>query len=314
MKLSIVATLYKSSNYIEEFYCRITNEAKRIAEDYEIIFVDDGSPDDSLSKAIKLIEKDYHIKIVELSRNFGHHKAIMTGLNHASGELVFLIDSDLEEDPELLGKFWEELNKKNQDFDVVYGVQKTRKGYLLERFSGWLFYRIFNFFSEVKIPENFLTVRLMKKNYVKNLISFKERQIILSNLTILNGFKAKEIIVVKKNLSTSTYGFFFKFNLAINSLVASSPKFLTLAFYFGLFITINSFLFILYLIIKKLLYNAPLEGWVSVMTSIFFFGGLIIIFLGVIGLYLSEIFYEVKNRPLTIIKKIHEKKVSEKYL
>ena len=238
----------------------------------------------------------------------------MTGLNHASGELVFLIDSDLEEDPELLGKFWEELNKKNQDFDVVYGVQKTRKGYLLERFSGWLFYRIFNFFSEVKIPENFLTVRLMKKNYVKNLISFKERQIILSNLTILNGFKAKEIIVVKKNLSTSTYGFFFKFNLAINSLVASSPKFLTLAFYFGLFITINSFLFILYLIIKKLLYNAPLEGWVSVMTSIFFFGGLIIIFLGVIGLYLSEIFYEVKNRPLTIIKKIHEKKVSEKYL
>ena len=211
MKLSIVATLYKSSNYIEEFYCRITNEAKRIAEDYEIIFVDDGSPDDSLSKAIKLIEKDYHIKIVELSRNFGHHKAIMTGLNHASGEFVFLIDSDLEEDPELLGKFWEELNKKNQDFDVVYGVQKIRKGYLLERFSGWLFYRIFNFFSEVKIPENFLTVRLMKKNYVKNLMSFKERQIVLSNLTILNGFKAKEIIVVKKNLSTSTYGFFFIF-------------------------------------------------------------------------------------------------------
>jgi len=314
MKLSIVTTLYKSSIYIEEFYCRITNEAKRIAEDYEIIFVDDGSPDDSLSKAIKLIEKDYHIKIVELSRNFGHHKAIMTGLNHASGEFVFLIDSDLEEDPELLGKFWEELNKKNQDFDVVYGVQKIRKGYLLERFSGWLFYRIFNFFSEVKIPENFLTVRLMKKNYVKNLMSFKERQIVLSNLTILNGFKAKEIIVVKKNFSPTTYSFFSKFNLAFNALIASSPKFLTLAFYSGLFITINSFLFILYLIIKKLLYNAPLEGWVSDMTSIFFFGGLIIIFLGVIGLYLSEIFYEVKNRPLTIIKKIHEKKISEKYL
>jgi putative glycosyltransferase len=313
MKLSIVTTLYKSSIYIEEFYCRITKEAKKITEDYEIIFVDDGSPDDSLSKAIKFSEKDYHIKIIELSRNFGHHKAIMTSLNHTSGEFVFLIDSDLEEDPELLGKFWEELNK-NHDFDVVYGVQKMRKGYALEKFSGWLFYKIFNFFSEVKIPVNFLTIRLMKKNYVKNLISFKERQIVFSILTVLNGFKAKEIIVVKKNLSTTTYSFFYKFNLVFNSLIASSPKFLTFAFYFGLFITINSFLFVLYLIIQKLLFNALIEGWVSIMTSIIFFGGLIIIFLGVIGLYLSEIFYEVKNRPLTIIKKIHEKKVSEKYL
>ena len=314
MKLSVVTTLYKSSEYIEEFYSRITNEAKRITEDYEIIFVDDGSPDDSLSKAIKLSEIDNKVKVIELSRNFGHHKAIMTSLNHASGEFVFLIDSDLEEDPELLGKFWEELNKKNHDFDIVYGVQKMRKGYALEKFSGWLFYKIFNFFSEVKIPVNFLTIRLMKKNYVKNLISFKERQIVFSILTVLNGFKAKEIIVVKKNLSTTTYSFFYKFNLVFNSLVASSPKFLTLAFYSGLFITINSFLFVLYLIIKKLLFNAPIEGWVSIMASIFFFGGLIIIFLGVIGLYLSEIFYEVKNRPLTIIKKIHEKKNIEKYL
>jgi putative glycosyltransferase len=314
MKLSIVTTLFKSTEYIQEFYTRISIEAQKITQDYEIIFVDDGSPDNSLQKAVALFETDNRVKVIELSRNFGHHKAIMTGLNHASGEFVFLIDSDLEEDPELIGKFWEELNKKNQDFDIVYGVQKIRKGYLLERFSGWLFYKIFNFFSEVKIPENFLTIRLMKKNYVKNLISFKEKQIVLSVLTILNGFKAKEIIVVKKNLNTTTYSFFLKFRLTINSLVASSPKFLTLAFYSGLFITINSFLFVLYLIIKKLLFNAPVEGWVSIMASIFFFGGLIIIFLGVIGLYLSEIFYEVKNRPLTIIKKIHEKKISEKYL
>jgi len=314
MKLSIVTTLFKSTEYIQEFYTRISIEAQKITQDYEIIFVDDGSPDNSLQKAVALFETDNRVKVIELSRNFGHHKAIMTGLNHVSGEFVFLIDSDLEEDPELIGKFWEELNKKNQDFDIVYGVQKIRKGYLLERFSGWLFYKIFNFFSEVKIPENFLTVRLMKKNYVKNLISFKERQIVFSIITVLNGFKGKEIIVVKKNLNTTTYSFFCKFNLAINSLVSSSPKFLILAFYSGLFITINSFLFILYLIIKKLLYNSPVEGWVSIMTSIFFFGGLIIIFLGVIGLYLSEIFYEVKNRPLTIIKKIHEKKISEKYL
>jgi putative glycosyltransferase len=311
MKLSIVTTLYKSSTYIEEFYCRITNEAKKITEHYEIIFVDDGSPDDSLSKVIKLSKKDYHIKIIELSRNFGHHKAIMTGLNHTSGEFVFLIDSDLEEDPELLSKFWEEFNSNKQNFDAVYGVQNNRKGNLFEKFSGWLFYKIFNSFSEVKIPNNLLTVRLMKKNYVKNLISFKEKQIVFSIISVLTGFKNKEIIVSKKNSSPTSYSFLSKVDLMLRSVTASSPKLLNLAFYFGLIISTISFFFILYLIMIKLFFYSALEGWVSIIASIFFFGGLIILFIGIIGIFVSEIFYEAKNRPLTIIKKIHENKISE---
>jgi len=311
MKLSVVTTLYYSSKYIEEFYSRISIEAQKITNNYEIIFVDDGSPDDSLSKAIKLCKKDCHVKVIELSKNFGHHKAIMTGLNHARGDFVFLIDCDLEEAHELLGKFWEELNKKNNGIDAVYGVQQIRKGYLFERLSGWFFYKIFNFLSEIKIPKNFLTVRLMKKNYVSNLISFKEKQIVFSILTVLNGFKLKEIIVTKKNSNQTTYSFLSKFSLAINCITASSPKFLNLAFYTGLFITINSFLFILYLIIKKLFLSVYVEGWISILSSIFFFGGLIILFIGFIGLYIAEIFYEVKNRPVTIVKKIHQNKIND---
>ena len=246
MKLSIVTTLYKSSDYINEFYTRITLEAKKITEDYEIIFVDDGSPDDGLSKVIKLGKKDHHVKVIELSRNFGHHKAIMTGLNHTNGDYVFLIDSDLEEDPELLGKFWEELNNDNQNFDTVYGVQKKRKGYLFEQVSGWFFYKIFNFFSEVKIPKNFLTIRLMKKKYVENLMAFKEKQVVFSILNVLNGFKTKKLIVPKKNLSSSTYSFLVKLNLLLDCITASTPKILKLSFYLGIFITINSFFYILY--------------------------------------------------------------------
>lgn len=311
MKLSVVTTLYKSSDCINEFYSRVTFEAKKITEDYEIIFVDDGSPDDSLSKAIKLCEKDSHVRVIELSKNFGHHKAIMTGLGHANGDYVFLIDSDLEEDPELLCEFFEELNSNEQNFDLVYGVQNNRKGNLLEKFSGWLFYKIFNFLSEIKIPNNFMTIRLMKKNYVKNLISFKEKQIVLSILTVLNGFKSKEIIISKKNYSPTTYSFLSKVDLMIRSVTASSPKFLNLAFYFGLMITANSIFVILYLIIKKLFFDSALEGWISIIISIFFFGGLIILFVGILGIFVAEIFYEVKNRPLTIIKKIHENKISE---
>ena len=177
MKLSIVTTLYKSSPYIDEFYARISKEAQKITDDYEIIFVDDGSPDDSLQKAVALYEKDSKVKVIELSRNFGHHKAIMTGLSHAKGEFVFLIDSDLEEEPELLGKFWEELHKE-KELDVVFGVQESRKGGWFEKWSGEMFYKVFNYFSGVKIPKNFLTVRLMKQNYVKNLTSFQEKEIV----------------------------------------------------------------------------------------------------------------------------------------
>ncbi|WP_066356053.1 glycosyltransferase family 2 protein [Aliarcobacter skirrowii] len=305
MKLSIVTTLYKSSPYIDEFYARISKEAQNITDDYEIIFVDDGSPDDSLQKAVALYEKDNKVKVIELSRNFGHHKAIMTGLSHAKGEFVFLIDSDLEEEPELLGKFWEELHKE-KELDVVYGVQESRKGGWFEKWSGEMFYKVFNYFSGVKIPKNFLTVRLMKQNYVKNLTSFQEKEIVFSILTVLTGFKSKSLSVKKLDHSPTTYSIFTKIKLLFNVITASSARPLWLAFNLGLIITSVSLFYIFYLIYRKVVHSVSLDGWTSVMVSISFFGGLIIFFLGIIGIYLAKIFTEVKNRPFTIIKKIHK--------
>lgn len=120
MKLSIVTTLYKSSPYVDEFYERISKEAQKITDNYEIIFVDDGSPDDSLQKCITLHQQDKKVTVIELSRNFGHHKAIMIGLSHTQGFFVFLIDVGLEEEPELLGRFWQEL-QNDEGLDLVYG-------------------------------------------------------------------------------------------------------------------------------------------------------------------------------------------------
>ncbi|WP_419767390.1 glycosyltransferase family 2 protein [Arcobacter sp.] len=305
MKLSIVTTLYKSSLYINEFYERISNEATKITLDYEIIFVDDGSPDESLQKAVSLYEKDAKVKVIELSRNFGHHKAIMTGLSHAKGEFVFLIDIDLEEEPELLSKFWGELYKK-KDIDVVYGVQESRKGSWFEKFSGEMFYKIFNFFSGTKIPKNFLTVRLMNHRYVSNLVSFQEKEVVFSILTVLTGFKTKELVVKKLDHSPTTYSSFSKIKLLFNVITASSSRPLWLAFNFGLFITVSSLVYILFLVYRKVVHNIGIDGWTSVMVSISFFGGIIILFLGIIGIYLANIFTEVKNRPLTIVKKIHK--------
>ena len=151
----------------------------------------------------------------------------------------------------------------------------------------------------------------MKKNYVRNLISFKEKQIVFSILNVLNGFKVKEILVSKKHLSKTTYNFQSKIKLVFSHITASSPKFLHLAFYVGFFITINSFFFILYLIINKFIFDTTPHGWVSILSSIFLFGGLTILFLGLIGLYIAEIFIEVKNRPITIIKNIYQENINE---
>src|SRR5256885_14440017 len=149
MKLSIVTTLYYSAPYLDEFYDRACAAAEKFTRDFEIILVNDGSPDNSLEVALSIYQKDHRVKVIDLSRNFGHHKAMMTGLAHASGELVFLIDCDLEEEPELLERFHRELIASGAD--VVYGVQQKRKGDLFERVSGTLFFKLFNALSSQSI-------------------------------------------------------------------------------------------------------------------------------------------------------------------
>lgn len=304
MKLSIVTTLYKSSLYVNEFYERITKEAKKITEDYEIIFVDDGSPDDSLQKCITLHQKDSKVKVIELSKNFGHHKAIMTGLSHTNGEFVFLIDIDLEEEPEVLGSFWAEL-QSNKELDVIYGVQENRKGGWFEKWSGGLFWKLINFISEIEIPSNMTSLKLMKQKYVQELIKYKEKEFFLGGISINCGFNQKPLIVIKHSSSETTYTFRKKIALMINSITAFSNKPLIYIFNLGFIITFIAFLFILKLIFYKLYFNIPLQGWTSLIVSIWFFGGLIILVLGIIGIYLSKIFIEVKNRPFTTIRNIY---------
>src|SRR5262249_47185863 len=125
MKISIVTSLYKSAAFVDEFYRRASAAANKITDQYELVMVDDGSPDDSLARACRIADGDAHVRVVELSRNFGHHKALMAGMAQSRGELVFLIDSDLEEAPELLDSFYAKIRESN--YDVIYGYQDKRK-------------------------------------------------------------------------------------------------------------------------------------------------------------------------------------------
>jgi len=304
MDLSIVTTLYYSAPYIEEFYNRIIAEVERITSNYEIIFVIDGSPDNSLDIAVSLYEKDNRVKVIDFSRNFGHHKAMMTGLAHAKGELVFLIDIDLEEEPELLGKFYDEF--KSSDIDVLYGVQQRRKGGFIEKIFGEIFYRVFNSLSSYPIPSNIITARLMSQRYVKNLVEHKDREIFMAGLWAITGFKQMPVSVNKLSKGSSTYNFSKKISLFANSITSFSNKPLIFIFYIGFIITFLSGIGVLTLVIRRLFFGVYLEGWSSMIVSLWLLGGLIIFFLGVIGIYLSKIFMEAKQRPYTVIRHIYE--------
>jgi putative glycosyltransferase len=304
MTLSIVTTLYDSAPYLEQFYVRICAAAEQITHDYEIVLVNDGSPDNSLDIAISIHLKDKRVRVIDLSRNFGHHKAMMTGLAHARGDLVFLLDSDLEEEPELLNKFYDEFRRTG--VDVVFGVQQKRKGKFFERISGSLYFKVFNLLSTHPITPNHITARLMTREYVAALMRHQEREFVMSGLWALTGFNQLPLTVRKHHKAKSAYGLRRKLSHLVNAITSFSSKPLVLIFYLGCFILLVSSIAAADMIIRKVLFGTLLEGWASLIVSVWLLGGLTIFCLGVIGIYLSKVFIEVKQRPYTIVKRVFE--------
>ena len=304
MYLSIVTSLYYSAPYLDEFYTRICAEAEKITHDYEIIFINDGSPDHSLDVVLSFYEKDERVRIIDLSRNFGHAKAIMTGLAHSKGRLVFLIDCDLEEEPELLGTFYEKIKSSNAD--VIYGVQKNRKGKFFERLSGKIFYQFFNFLSSYSVSPNLITARLMSQRYVNALQEYGEREIYLPGIWVMAGFKQAPLFVNKHSRGSSTYTLGRKIAMFVNSITSFSNKPLVFIFYVGAVISLISLIAAIHLIVRKVFFGALLAGWPSLIISIWLLGGLILFCLGVIGIYISKVFSETKQRPLAIIREIYD--------
>ncbi len=309
MKLSFVSTLYQSTPHISEFYQRASASARQlVGGDYEILLVNDGSPDNSLDLSVQLTELDSHVVVVDLSRNFGHHKAMMTGLAHAKGEHIFLIDSDLEEEPEYLISFADQMQRER--CDVVYGVQQQRKGGWFEQWSGQWFYRFFRALTGLALPENIVTARLMSRRYVDALLRHEEREVFIAGLWHITGFDQRPQVVKKHSTSETTYTFRRKMSLLVNSVTSFSNAPLVGIFYIGVSISLVAVLYIGYLAIQWSFLAKPLSGWTSVMASIWLLGGMIISFIGVVGIYLSKIFSETKQRPYTIVRQIYAKQQS----
>jgi putative glycosyltransferase len=223
--------MYHSAPYLAEFYARARSAARNITDDYEFVFVNDGSPDNSLEIVLGLFHRDDRVRIIDLSRNLGHHKAVMTGLAHARGDLIFLVGSDLEEDRELLEKFYDSM--KATGADVVDGVQQERKGGSFKRLAGEVFYFLFNLLSSYPVPKNVLTARLMTRRYVANLVRHRDRELFLLGLLTITGFEQVPLFLEKQSKASSAYTLGRKIALFVNAITSFSSTPLVLIFYLG---------------------------------------------------------------------------------
>jgi putative glycosyltransferase len=307
-EISVVSTMFKSAPYLREFHRRASEAVAR--EGFtraEFVFVNDGSPDASLQIGLELQSEDPRIRIVDLSRNFGHHYAILAGLEHAHGELVFLIDSDLEEPPEELGKLIQALRADHAD--LAYGFQTKRKGGFIERWGGALAFRIVDALSgDLHWPRNMLVSRVMTRRYVQQFVGHPERAVVFPALSSSVGFRQVAIPLVKYNKGTSTYSFGKRFNLLLRIITEFSHKPLLYIAYLGAFITAISVFFVVYLAVNYFVRHTVPEGYTSLAVSIWFLGGLILFSVGIVALYLSVIFVEVKGRPRYIVREVYESK------
>jgi putative glycosyltransferase len=303
MKLSIVTTLYRSAATIDEFYRRSVKAAEALGYDVEFIMVNDGSPDDSLERALRLQQDDPRVMVLDLSRNFGHHKAIMVGLSYARGDRVFLLDSDLEEQPEDLFRFHERFAQG--DCDAVYGVQEKRRGNLLQRLPGEAFFFLAQLLTDQPIPRNAVMSRLMTHDYVRALTRHRDREFIMFYLMHLTGFRQISLPIHKLSRAFTTYSAGMRIDMAVKFLTTTSTRLLYLILYAGLLIFGLSAGVIVYFVGRYMASGIGVDGFTSQIVSIWFFGGLITLILGILGIYIANILSETKRRPYAIVRRVH---------
>ncbi len=301
LSLSIVSTMYQSAGNLVEFSRRIAQTAQQFGGPWELILVNDGSPDESLETALMLQKNIPEIVVVDLSRNFGHHHAIVAGLREARGQKIFLLDCDLEEKPEWLLEFQDKMQETGAD--VIFGQQRSRKGKWFEHISGQIFYKAFNYLSNAKIPANWVTARLMSRDFVDATLAYSERNLFLGGTFILAGYKQLPVLINKGARETTSYSLLKRIVLFVNAITSFTPHPLYLIFLMGMGVTALSSLGLIFVIIRAIC-GYTLIGWASLIVSIWLFGGLTLFSIGLVGVYVGKVLVESKQRPLYHIKQI----------
>jgi putative glycosyltransferase len=302
MKLSVVTTIYRTAECVEPFHERAVAAAAAIGAELETIFVNDGSPDNGIAVALALAERDPRVIVIDLSKNYGQHKAIWTGKMMATGDLVACLDGDLEEDPEWLVEF--DRVRRASGADVVYGVTEAKKGSWFYRLGRSAYYGGMEFIARQPFPRNITTARLMTRRYIEALRTFTEREILLSGIWQIAGFAQVPVPVVKPPKSRTSYNIFSLSAMFIRGMISFSTLPLTMVFVAGVIMSLVAVLFVAALAYLSLVRKIGVPGWTSVMALQLLIGGMLLSFNGIIAIYIGTIFYEVKQRPRTIVRSV----------
>jgi len=302
-KISVVSPVYGCCDSLNDLYARLKESLSTISEDFEIIFVNDASPDNAWDTIKELVAKDNRVKGINLSRNFGQHKAIAAGLAHAQGDWVVVMDCDLQDQPEEIIKLY---NKAQEGYDVVFGRRVIRNDSFFKKLGSKIFYKIYNYFTETNIDNSVANFSIISNQVLQELQKFREQNRSYPLFVNWLGFRRINIHInhSKREDGKSSYTFQKLMNLAIDSIVSQSNKPLRLSIKFGFMLSFLSIFYGIWLILRYFTQSIPVEGWTSVMVSIFFIGGLLFANMGFLGLYIGKVFNETKNRPLYLIQEI----------
>jgi dolichol-phosphate mannosyltransferase len=301
--LSIVIPCYKEEQVLIETHKRLSQALAKLQDyDYELVYIDDGSPDQTLAILRKIQQNDLKVRVVSFSRNFGHQVAVTAGLEHSKGDAVVVIDADLQDPPEIIPEM---LALWRNGADVVYGVRTDREGESrFKRFTAKMFYRIINRLSDTPIPIDTGDFRLMDRRAVEALLSMPERDRCIRGMVAWVGFRQESVKYRRASrfAGTTKYPLRKMIRFATDGILSFSLVPLKIATWMGLVVATLSLLGIIYALVVRLMTKMWVAGWAFLIIAILFLGGIQLVFLGVMGEYLGRVYGEVKRRPLYFVK------------
>lgn len=298
--ISIVTPVYGCSACLKELYSRLVATLETIGCNFEIIMVNDASPDNSWEIIKSVCKEDKRVKGINLSRNFGQHNALSAGLHHANGNFVVVMDCDLQDKPEEIIKLY---NKACEGYDYVVAQRKDRSDQFIKKFTSRLFYKLFNYIVDFPADRTVANFGIYSKAVIDSVLLFKEQNRTFPFILNQVGYSscAIEIEHNRRAYGKSKYTLRKSLKLATDILVSQSSKPLTFSIYLGFLISVLSFIYGIVLIFRYFYLDVPL-GYTSIIVTILFIGGLLFANLGILGLYIGKVFNETKSRPLYIIR------------
>lgn len=302
VELSLVVPMYNEEDVMDIFFDTVLPLVQGITDSFEIVCVNDGSADSTLEGLRRRNRQEPRIKVVDLSRNFGKEYAMTAGIDHASGQAVVPMDADLQDPPEVLADL---VAKWREGYEVVLAVREDRStDTWLKRFTALGFYRVIGAMSDVHIPQNAGDFRLMDRKVVQALATMPERSRFMKGIFAWLGFRQAVVYYPRaaRAAGTSKWKYWRLWNFALEGIISFTSAPLKVWSYFGFATAAASIFYMLYIVLRTVLYGVDVPGYASLISAILFFSGLNMIGLGVLGEYVSRIFTEVKQRPLYLVR------------